>query len=173
MDEAGVTALYELVAPEVPAWETTIRDAEPALPDVEVLDRALRAALARHRYEIASDTFACLLQRVERARAEADESHAASVVARQARAEARMLAAASDAIAGASSSAWPVARRTFHSADRRLWVVHEVSVAASLWVRAPRCLVFQSETAIRRVWDYPIEWPTLSDAELEALSWSR
>ena len=33
------------------------------------------------------------------------------------------------------------------------------------------CLVFASDSAIRRVWSYPATWRTMSDSELEALSW--
>ena len=39
--------------------------------------------------------------------------------------------------------------------------------------RQHRCLVFESETAVRRVWSYPATWRMLSRDELIALSWSR
>ena len=61
--------------------------------------------------------------------------------------------------------------RTFSDAAGRPWTVHEVRAESALWARGPRCLVFASEAAIRRVWDYPEDWRRLSDAELEAQSW--
>lgn len=39
--------------------------------------------------------------------------------------------------------------------------------------RGPRCLVFASPEAVRRVWAYPPDWRTLPDAALFALSWRR
>jgi hypothetical protein len=36
--------------------------------------------------------------------------------------------------------------------------------------RAPRCLVFMSEAAVRRVWAYPATWRDLSPDALLALS---
>ena len=62
-------------------------------------------------------------------------------------------------------------RRTFRDAAGCTWSVHEVAAGAVPWAHGPRCLLFGSETAIRRVWHYPPEWRTLSDAELETLSW--
>lgn len=35
------------------------------------------------------------------------------------------------------------------------------------------CLIFESEDAVRRVWDFPPTWRVLSAAELIALSWNR
>lgn len=39
--------------------------------------------------------------------------------------------------------------------------------------RADASLVFESESTMRRVRQYPSIWRTLSDEELFALSWSR
>ena len=61
--------------------------------------------------------------------------------------------------------------RTFSDAAGRTWTVHEVLAESAPWARGPRCLLFASEVAIRRVWDYPEDWRLLSDAELEAQSW--
>ena len=61
--------------------------------------------------------------------------------------------------------------RTYRDAAGCTWSVHQVAEAALPWVHGPRCLLFGSEAAIRRVWHYPPDWRTLSDTELEALSW--
>ncbi|GJG85974.1 hypothetical protein tb265_11550 [Gemmatimonadetes bacterium T265] len=37
--------------------------------------------------------------------------------------------------------------------------------------RGPRCLVFASPEAVRRVWDYPPDWRALPDDACYALSW--
>ena len=61
--------------------------------------------------------------------------------------------------------------RTYRDSDGCTWSVHEVAAGAVPWARGPRCLLFRSETAVRRVWHYPLDWRSLPDAELEALSW--
>jgi hypothetical protein len=50
------------------------------------------------------------------------------------------------------------------------WVVSERNTAAVPGARAPRCLVFMSEEAVRRVWTYPASWRDLSPDALFALS---
>lgn len=61
--------------------------------------------------------------------------------------------------------------RTYHDARGCVWYVHEVAPGTVPWAKGPRCLLFGSDAAIRRVWRFPSDWDTLSDAELEALSW--
>ena len=53
------------------------------------------------------------------------------------------------------------------------WTVTECDGANVPGARGPRCLVFASAEAIRRVWDVPPDWHTLPDAALFALSWRR
>jgi hypothetical protein len=51
------------------------------------------------------------------------------------------------------------------------WRIYEIP---SHRVTAPRgrtCLIFESDAAIRRVWNYPDHWQRLSPPELAALSW--
>jgi hypothetical protein len=50
---------------------------------------------------------------------------------------------------------WLVSERPFSEYDRR----------------SGFSLIFSSELAVRRVRNYPIDWFTLSDADLAALSW--
>lgn len=170
-------ALYELIAPELGAWERTVRVVEPSLPDGEVLDRALRQALAHLRHEVAQQTLCYLRWRAEQARASAQAIVARSAAARAERAAVRQ--AAPD-----RSGARPVRtdaehacaqideqRCAFQDGAGCVWTVHEVATGAALWAKGPRCLLFGSESAIRRVWRYPPDWRTLSVAELETLSW--
>ena len=64
--------------------------------------------------------------------------------------------------------------RRFRDPDSGIfWTVSEIDGRTIPGARGPRCLVFQSEIAIRRVWCYPSEWRTFSDADLTALSWQR
>jgi len=64
--------------------------------------------------------------------------------------------------------------RRFRNPDSGLyWTVSEVDGRDIPGARGPRCLVFQSENAIRRVWCCPSDWRTLGDADLAALSWQR
>jgi len=66
--------------------------------------------------------------------------------------------------------AGPSPVRVIHTLDEE-WRVYE---QPSVYDRRTRPdLVFESESVIRRVRDYPTDWLELSDAELLAVSWSR
>ena len=54
-----------------------------------------------------------------------------------------------------------------------LWTVTERNAENLPGSRAPRCLIFASTEAVRRVWVYPPEWRDLLTPSLIALSWSR
>jgi hypothetical protein len=56
--------------------------------------------------------------------------------------------------------------------DGVTWLVYELT-QHELDRRSGASLVFESETTVRRVRDYPANWRSLSDEELAALSWSR
>ncbi len=161
------------MAPVLPAWEHHVRDADPALADPKVLDRALRKALTALRLEAAQQTFVYLRWRVEQARAAVAATTAAAAAARRARAAARGGAPpAAELPAGVDpAAAGPGAPRTFRVVDGATWCVREIAFVDVPWAQSPRCLLFQSETAIRRVWHYPADWRALPDAALEALSW--
>ena len=63
--------------------------------------------------------------------------------------------------------------RVFQAADGAPVRAREVDAPAAGWARGPRCLLFEREGAIRRVWDYPTGWAELPDTALDALSWRR
>lgn len=172
-------ALYDLIAPQLGTWERTVRVAEPSLPDADVLDRALREALAHLRQDVAQQTLRYLRWRAEQARAAAQATVANSAAARKSRAAAREAATAPD-----DSAARPLQtdaeqglalvdeqRCFFRDGAGCVWNVYEVAAGAVPWAKGRRCLLFDSESAIRRVWRYPPDWRTLSEAELETLSW--
>jgi hypothetical protein len=50
------------------------------------------------------------------------------------------------------------------------WVVSERDATGVPGARGPRCLVFMSEHAVRRVWRYPATWRRLPADALLALS---
>ena len=56
-------------------------------------------------------------------------------------------------------------------ADVEQWLVYELP-PMTFDRRSTSSLVFESETMLRRVRDYPEDWRELSDADLFALSWS-
>ena len=58
-------------------------------------------------------------------------------------------------------------RRVLSGHER--WLIAEVDARAVPGARAERCLVCQSDQVVRRLWDYPPNWYTLSDAALAAL----
>jgi hypothetical protein len=175
---AADAALYELIAPDLSAREAAVRTAEPSLPDPDVLDRALRHALAHFRHEAGQQTLEYLRWRTEQTNADAVATVTASVRARQARAAIRAAVVAPDAalLRGPADAERPLGvaddrPRTFRDAVGCAWSVHEVAAGEVPWAHGPRCLLFGAETAIRRVWHYPPDWRSLSDAEPEALSW--
>jgi hypothetical protein len=53
--------------------------------------------------------------------------------------------------------------------DGLQWVVREVETANVPGARGRRCLLFESDAVVRRVWDYPADWATRSDAFLRGL----
>ena len=54
-----------------------------------------------------------------------------------------------------------------------LWTVTERNAENVPGSRGPRCLIFASTEAVRRVWIYPPGWRDLLTPSLIALSWSR
>lgn len=62
---------------------------------------------------------------------------------------------------------------TFHDASGVLWTVSECNAEDVPGSRGPRCLIFASAEAVRRVWLYPAGWRDLLTPSLIALSWSR
>ena len=53
------------------------------------------------------------------------------------------------------------------------WAIYKVWSGDVPGARAEWCLVFESPNAMRRVYDFPPEWHTLSAEALLALSWRR
>jgi len=60
----------------------------------------------------------------------------------------------------------------FRDRDGARWTVREVEMRLADATKR-RSLIFESAHAVRRVWRYPDDWPSLSARELEALSWAR
>ena len=53
------------------------------------------------------------------------------------------------------------------------WRVTEISGHYVPGARGESCLVFESDCAIRRVWDYPRSWRELPGPDLLRVSWGR
>jgi hypothetical protein len=49
------------------------------------------------------------------------------------------------------------------------WTVREVSAHQVPGARGARCLICESASVVRRLWDYPDNWHALTDTELLAL----
>lgn len=47
-----------------------------------------------------------------------------------------------------------------------MWTVREVSALSVPGARGARCLICESTSVVRRLWDYPANWMTLNDDEL-------
>jgi hypothetical protein len=61
-------------------------------------------------------------------------------------------------------------RRTFHDILGRVWEVREEQAPSIPNPPASRCLVFDCGIITRRVWEYPTDWQSLADGELERVS---
>jgi hypothetical protein len=53
------------------------------------------------------------------------------------------------------------------------WRVSERNARRDPGAKGDLCLIFACPGMVRRVWDYPANWRTLSPAALLALSWGR
>jgi hypothetical protein len=62
---------------------------------------------------------------------------------------------------------------TFVDGEHVLWRVTEHDGRGVPGSRGERCLIFTSDWAIRRVWDYPLAWRDLSPVALAEVSWGR
>ena len=63
---------------------------------------------------------------------------------------------------------------TQHAPEGRVeWYVDERPCAETPGARGATCLVFQNNVVMRRVYDFPRHWRSLSDEELLAVSWRR
>jgi hypothetical protein len=62
---------------------------------------------------------------------------------------------------------------TFLDETGLLWTVTERNAENVPGSRGPRCLIFASDEAVRRVWVYPAGWRDLLTTSLIELSWSR
>lgn len=62
---------------------------------------------------------------------------------------------------------------TVRDAAGTRWRVTEVRGQHVPGARGSACLVFESDSAIRRVWDYPPSWRELPPADLIQVSWGR
>lgn len=62
---------------------------------------------------------------------------------------------------------------TFVDGEHVLWRVTEHDGHQVPGSRGERCLIFVSDWAIRRVWDYPLDWRDLSPGALAVVSWGR
>jgi hypothetical protein len=60
----------------------------------------------------------------------------------------------------------------FNDHDGSRWTVREVEMRLADGTTRGS-LIFESAHAVRRVWRYPDDWPSLSARDLEALSWGR
>ena len=59
----------------------------------------------------------------------------------------------------------------FADADGVYWTVREVDGRTVPGARGPKCLVFDCQTVVRRVWNFPSNWRELPPEQLIALSW--
>ena len=69
----------------------------------------------------------------------------------------------------ARAAAGAAARTVIDPHRGTTWRVREADARGVPGARRVTCLVFDSPSVVRRLWDYPAAWRTASDAELLAL----
>ena len=177
VDLDGALKLLPSVGPDFARRADALRATAAAAAEEDVPDRALQAALADRRVDLARNTYLYLRWRLETdgpsgetptgsavAAARAAARAAGGVVRARARAEVRARAAAESAAAGT---------RIIRDGEGRRWHVAEAGPAAGpaapAGVARPRGLVF---TSAGRRWHVPAcpgAWRAYSDAALSAL----
>ena len=70
------------------------------------------------------------------------------------------------------SSRWPRAVEFIDGHGVR-WRVVERDARGDPGARGECCLIFSSDEAVRRIWEYPAAWRELSATALASLSWGR
>jgi hypothetical protein len=84
-------------------------------------------------------------------------------------------------MSGADEEPWQAVQRDATTPDRLTfldargvsWQVNERRCVAVPGARGASCLIFDSGDVIRRVWEFPAHWRTLSAIALSELSWQR
>ena len=61
-------------------------------------------------------------------------------------------------------------QRAFIDPQHVAWIVRECVAPRDACPRGTRCLIFESEGRVRRVWTYPADWRELDETELARLS---
>jgi hypothetical protein len=143
VDVQQASEVYARIVPLLAEQEAVVFATDPAMTRAEVLERAMRVAIARLGVQLSRETFEYLHSKVESHRMQSS----ALRDARQTR------------------------PRIFRDGSGALWTVLEVEAAGMVGARGPRCLVFECGAAVRRVWHYPAEWGEWNAEKLEALSW--
>ena len=175
MRESDLDFLVEQLSPEMSDLERRVRAADPTVEDADVLDRALQQGLADLHRELNRQTFDYLKAKLEALREHVERSKAEAQAVRFASIEARRQRAARRAAWGLNwiDSQSLLNPHSFRDKEDNCWTVQEVDTSKVSWARRPSCLIFSSELAIRRVWDFPADWRKLGNGELERLSWGK
>ena len=74
--------------------------------------------------------------------------------------------------AGPGSAPLVGAAVTYVDHEGTRWTVTEHDMSEVVGARGPRCLVFASRYAFRRVWSYATDWRELPPVALTELSWA-
>lgn len=156
IDVVAAKELFELLhEPMIAVEEHIVQKGSPSLEAGKVLDLALQAAITRLDLTLNDETFDHLRWKVVIARSTARTPIEPVASARAERAK----------VCDRCS-------RTFLDATGTGWTVTERLCRIGSGAEEP-CLLFSSDTSVRRVRHIPPDWRTMTDAELSALSWSR
>jgi hypothetical protein len=167
VDIMRVEELLPVLQPVLEEEAVLVQSAQPALSPDDVLDAALANALSRLRYELNRATFLHLREKVALVRQASADRMLAVRLARQSRH--RASAAFHLLVEGVGASP----AHFYFDSGGTAWSVVELPACDQPRSGQAACLLFRSHRFARRVRSYPANWRDLSDAELEALSWSR
>jgi hypothetical protein len=167
VDIAYVRDLLPALEPVLEEEVVLVQSAQPALSPDDVLDAALINALFRLRYELNRETYLFLRSKVALVRQASADMVRVARLARQTRhrrsIEFELLAEG----AGGERAHF------YFDAKGAAWSVVEIPHCDQPVAGQAACLLFRSHRFARRVRTFPPNWRELSDADLEALSWSR
>jgi hypothetical protein len=166
IDDLELTTVMDALPHLLAAEEADVERSAPTMSASDAFDIALRRSLAKLRFELNQETFERLRWRLSMLRAENQLARADAAASRM---ERNSILAWSDARRAARAGSRAPASRTFKADRDVLWTVMAVEGLTPAGSRRGGCLVFSSDETVTCVWDFPQDWRSLTDAELNAV----
>jgi hypothetical protein len=165
-DDHEITSVMNALPAVLAGEEAAVERTMPRMSPSEAFDTALRRSLARLRFELNQETFERLRWKLSMLRA---ESQLARADAAAARITSDSIMAWSGALRDARAGGRAPMSRTFQADFGVLWTVSALEGLTPVGSSRVGCLVFSNEETVTCVWDFPQDWLSLSDGDLDAV----